>query len=534
MSQTAASTLPPDLPGPAAPGVSFKDILHGLGRKLDPDLKDAGTIWDHAGESDATRGLGVFDALRRIVLNDDAVLPALDTPEGQAAVSERLKAMDARLTATGPLGHVESLAGKSGEELLKLAQGDPGYRYALAHGDDFAVVGNPALFASRNLKGELDRFDPNSGEQVMSDSYLADQAKMRAWQYQLGGQTRAAIPGEENWVFTDRNAALDGRPARIELAAAQPAKGTNQVIFGNDEADGETLRGAAGVDRIYGGAGDDTLRGYAGADHLEGGSGADLLLGDGGDDQLLGGSGNDELEGGDGNDLLQGDAGDDILAGGRGDDVLEGGQGDDRYLIGSGDGHDVIVDSDGRGQVILDGAALTGAADQAAGKLSYAYQADVDGGTLTIHADDRTITLQNWKNGDLGITLDPGGNPPETVAPGQAAYSDLLGMNEAPGAFVTPDILRAATGPTSAPGLDGGPAPTIVGISLQDVGQALLDYHDATSDGTDLSGYLQYYGDPNSPNAYSLTGAPGTALPAQISGPEGTTAGALAQFKGVP
>src|SRR5438046_3070028 len=77
--------------------------------------------------------------------------------------------------------HVVSLAGKDGAEIASLARTDIGVRYALMNLDAVALTGNRALFASHNADGELDRFDADTGDANMSDSWIADRAKFLAW-----------------------------------------------------------------------------------------------------------------------------------------------------------------------------------------------------------------------------------------------------------------------------------------------------------------------------------------------------------------
>ncbi len=136
----------------------------------------------------------------------------------------------------------------------------------------------------------------------------------------------------------------------------------------------------------------------------------------------------DDLDGGRGTDALDGGSGDDTLTGGRGNDVLAGGDGADTYVIDTGDGADTIADSDGQGTISLDDEMLTGAAlnqdrtwTSADGRIEYSFDGDLAGeGTLSIRtfetgADhsgtpDNVINVNNWHNGDLGITLGNGGS----------------------------------------------------------------------------------------------------------------------------
>ncbi|WP_306175532.1 MULTISPECIES: calcium-binding protein [unclassified Stenotrophomonas] len=156
---------------------------------------------------------------------------------------------------------------------------------------------------------------------------------------------------------------------------------------------------------MTGGGSDDTLYGGQLGDYISGGSGNDILRGEGGDDRLRGGAGEDHLEGG------------------LGRDTLEGGEGMDTYAFKSEEmikgGEDVIIDSDGVGVIQIDGYAIDTASlhralgpaawDNADGTLRISYAA----GALIIRhaATGARIIVNQWKNGDLGITLPDLGQP---------------------------------------------------------------------------------------------------------------------------
>jgi GH24 family phage-related lysozyme (muramidase) len=152
----------------------------------------------------------------------------------------------------------------------------------------------------------------------------------------------------------------------------------------------------------------------------------DTLNGKGGNDVLIGGSGNDTLDGGDGNDVLVGGADNDMLIGGQGDDwlyggtgndTLKGGAGNDTYIYKNGDGSDTIDDSDAKGVVKYDDTTLSGGIEEGEGgeikkatkagtfksdDKKYTYVWAGEGNDLVING---TITVKNFHNGDLGITL---------------------------------------------------------------------------------------------------------------------------------
>jgi Ca2+-binding RTX toxin-like protein len=418
-----------------------RERVAALFKALDASLDDAGfdAIWTNAGTTDAARAETLVDLLTRSLLGAEA--PKLS--DG-ASVGDRLAAntaaLDAYVSDATHKATVVQLAGKSGSDLVALAKGDPAYRYALLHLDPVAIVGNPAVGAAGTAPGELNRFDPNTGEQNISDAWLEDRAKFLAWKLQAAAGEEQALDGDQSWTFVDRRSSSpDGTPYELRVHATVEGGTTNTVVFGADSESGEILKGGSGTDRIYGGSGDDVLRGNAGGDHLEGGRGDDLVLGGQGNDDLSGDQGSDEIDGGAGGDRLRGGAGDDVLTGGRGDDRLEGGSGHDTYIVDSGDGNDIIVDSDGDGEVQVDGARLSGAQQKDGttwrtddGRIRFAFSGDAtEGGTLTIsyyaaNAGDDAVpeavtNVAGWHNGDLGITLGDGSTA--AIVPSQDAAS---------------------------------------------------------------------------------------------------------------
>ena len=508
-------------------------------------------IWDQAGQTDAARSQHLFSFLRRTLLNDSAPLPAEDAADYATILTQKITEMDAYLAAPGHQAKLVNLSGKDGAALLALAKTDIGYRYALQNLDGLALTGNKGIFEAHNQNGELNRFDAETGERNISDAFLADRAKMLAWKLKLGDELEDTISGEANWTYTDKNIQdAAGKNLQIKLHSEKDSALTHQVIFGNNEADGEMITGGTGTDRIYGNSGADILRGNSGNDYLEGNNDSDLLLGGAGADQLLGGAGQDELEGGTGNDELQGNSGEDTLTGGRGDDRLEGGAEFDTYVLDSGDGKDVIIDSDGAGEVIFNGEALTGGQasnngefESPDGQVNFSFTGDKEeGGTLSITSGDDTFTIKNWKNGDLGITLGSGdaaaltkqvdplialidnggwfeydstsdfgfsGNKPrkDTALPTSTAdassetpaqaelLDDFFAAPTVPEA-VTPERLNAAlkahTSIAIAPDITSAStnANATVGLTPQDISQALMDFHDANTEAADLGNEL--------------------------------------------
>lgn len=370
--------------------------VNGWFASIDPDLSASGfeSLWNMAGATDADRAANLTSYLARLLLPKGST-DANDARNPQAS------GIDALLQGNEHHAQIVDLSGKTGEELAALAQIDVGYRYALAHLDPFAVTGNRDLLATANADGSLDRFDAETGEALVSDAWLADRGKFLAWRLRGESGESMSVQGDQDWTFIDRGTTgADGTPLTLEIKSGAEHAGQNQVVFGTDGD--EVIKGVAGSDRIYAGKGDDVLRGGGGADYLEGGDGDDLAMGGAGNDELSGGRGDDELDGG------------------RGDDRLEGGSGNDTYVVDAGDGADTIVDTDGNGTIELDGEALggtmeggNGAWQSADGNVKFTFSGDLaTGGTLTISRfGDETgqgkgvVTVNNWKNGDLGITL---------------------------------------------------------------------------------------------------------------------------------
>ena len=458
VSASDASTPPPD-PGTGGAvdggaGVNRSKVSSWF-HALDPSLSASGfdSIWTHSGGDDSARASALFGYLQRALLGTSGAAPACEVfaaNGGGAAVA----ALDTFLGDSSHHAQVVELTGKSGAALEALAKTDIGYRYALKNLDSIALTGNRAMFAAHGEDGALDRFDPDTGEQNLSDAWLGDRAKFLAWKMKADGGGDLAIPGTDQWVFSDRSVRdANGDPMRLEIAASDGATRTNQVIFGQDLIGGETIKGDTGTDRIYGGSGDDVIRGNAGDDHLEGGRGDDIVRGGNGDDEVIGGRGDDELLGGSGNDALDGGSGDDTLTGGKGDDRLAGGEGHDSYMIDPGQGADAIIDSDGRGEIEFDGDVLDGGLARADGKFQsgdgravYSFSGDGKSlGTLSIELFDATdpgrsdapvdtLSIENWKNGDLGIYLQPGAVTnaiPDESTPASADMSSVAPDNMA-------------------------------------------------------------------------------------------------------
>ena len=507
-----------------------KGWFDALDPKLDATSFDE--IWGGAGPNDAARATTLTTYLTQTLLGKSASPNLADGSAGPAVDAATGQRLDDFLADPAHRAQVVNLAGKSGTEIATLAQTDIGYRQALDAMQPLALVGNRALFTAQNGDGHLDRFDPDTGESLLSDAWLSDRSKYLAWKNVDGTGNAFAIDGNQSWTFVDRGTHdAAGDPMRLELQSSATDATSNQVVFGSSDA--EVIKGLSGTDRIYAGGGDDVVRGGVGADHLEGGAGDDLLLGGAGKDELLGNQGADDLDGGAGADAVSGGSGDDTLTGGRGDDRLDGGAGFDTYVSDAGDGTDTIVDADGKGDIVLDGASIAGTMKKGDGgwlstdgRLEFAYNGEAqDGTTLTIKAFDvgadhsapaaNVLQVRNWKNGDLGITLD-GQSVANTAQSAVAANTGAAGD----AAAMTP----AVAGPGAAVSIQNGDTASAGGNTDGSSGMADAA---AASDGSGVGGDGAA-GSGGAGSAGNGDGGPGGSGDAGSAGPADAGASAAA------
>ncbi len=294
--------------------------------------------------------------------------------------------------------------------LAEYAKTDLAYRYALKELNPFAVFG--VDYTAHNANGELDLYDPVTGQGELTEQWLIDRARF-AERNASALQTLAPNLFQSFDYFEDINS---------QTSLGIPVL-TNKFIFGGD-----------GNDPIEGGIGDD---------HLYGGAGYDVINGNDGNDYLEGNGQNDILSGGSGNDKLLGGKGDDTLGGGIGNDTLEGGLGNDTYIYNSGDGFDAIVDSDGLGKIQWDGKEIKGSAtvgldptkwkklsdtawQDETNHITYSLKTQADGSkNLYINKLGDELEIKGWKVDNLGIALADG----TATTPVYTYYGDVTGAN---------------------------------------------------------------------------------------------------------
>ncbi|KQT13242.1 hypothetical protein ASG40_19815 [Methylobacterium sp. Leaf399] len=160
------------------------------------------------------------------------------------------------------------------------------------------------------------------------------------------GVTWTDIVGATGQNFTPQQAQV-GRPVRVAVSFTDEGGYAERVfsaptdIVGDtitDGAQGTTITGTNGADRILANGGNDTVNALAGDDFVQGGAG---------NDTLNAGAGNDEVEGGAGTDVINGGTGDDLI-------TWNGG-----VFLNPNDGRDIVDGGiDGTDEFVVNGAVL--------------------------------------------------------------------------------------------------------------------------------------------------------------------------------
>lgn len=290
---------------------------------------------------------------------------------------------------------VLSLEDKTASELETDAFSSVAVRYALVNLNPFAIEGFD-YSPLHNANGELNLYNSETGEGSLTLSYLEDRAAMLFWT-----------------LFQNED---DGKSLRNQIGAPMLFEDKSRhytVAVGGLGEDGTQLPSNDRRIITFGGDRADTLSGDKNADRLYGGEGKDSLIGKGGDD---------------------------YLEGGKGDDRLDAGLGNDTYYYLGKEGDDTIIDEDGQGTVFYSGINLTGMKNAIAntsdlytdGAFTYRYLGvgNANGGILKITKDgdpEGSITVQGFKNGHLGITLDIAPDASPIPNPDPATTRDILG-----------------------------------------------------------------------------------------------------------
>jgi len=151
----------------------------------------------------------------------------------------------------------------SPNDLATLAKNDLTYRYALKELNPFAVLG--VDYGAHNSNGELDLYNPETGQGELTEQYLIDRARFAVLNAQAL-QTAAPNLFLSVDYFEDMTT---GTEIGIPFF-------TSKYIFGGN--DNDSIDGGLSSDHLYGSAGNDTLTGYGDNDYLEGGAGNDTYI----------------------------------------------------------------------------------------------------------------------------------------------------------------------------------------------------------------------------------------------------------------
>ncbi|MCB5267845.1 MAG: hypothetical protein LHW46_07055, partial [Candidatus Cloacimonetes bacterium] len=284
----------------------------------------------------------------------------------------------------GSTHHITNLFHKSSVQMASLAKGDT------------AVMSALVLMKSYAISDVGGQFPHN----LYSDAYIEEKAKMLYWH------------NTSKWHVNG----IDGVNVELSRYNIHYTDMMNSIEFGE---------GTSGLDYdkkvIFGSFMDDTI---------EGGDYEDKLFGD------------------EGTDTLNGNAGNDYLEGGKGYDTLNGGADYDTYISDNGD---TIMDSDGKGIVYFEKEHLTGGTLKAGASCDTTEFYYGDGGvysydklskqlTFTKNGTNETLSIENFTNTDLGITLSGAPACPTTTGDCPKPINPIFSFN-----FSLPTPIRAVT-----------------------------------------------------------------------------------------
>jgi Ca2+-binding RTX toxin-like protein len=367
---------------------------------------------------------------RQTVSPYEALLPG-NTWHLQAfrvAFHERLDSLNARirnLTSVPDSQYsIDALAPLSAAGISGLAglNDDTGkaYRYALRELNPFAVVAASGLYDAHNSQGALDLYNAAGNTPAgMTREYLVDRAAMLSW-------------------LMFRNTANAGDVFASQVTA--PVQFTDLVKRGDDKLTafrivpaGSTLPSDLSPDSP-------TLRRFT--------------FGSDGSEAVTGGAASDGLYGGPGTDVLTGKESNDYLEGGAGLDLYAYRAQNNLVFADSNDGADTIRDTDGKGVIrhtlgqssgisnVYTSTVIADASDpqpdgtwrSADGRFTYSPSANAEGGidlVVTINGETGgSLTLKDFRDGDLGIRLHGRAGPPSDAA--RTFYGDKQNWDSDP------------------------------------------------------------------------------------------------------
>ncbi len=390
-----------------------------------------------------------LEALYRLITGTEIQVPVEDRSSYYIRVAE----LEAALAVDWPNQNLElkSLVELTAGQVVSAAVSESGlaYRYALLSLLPFAVTGSDALYAQFNQNGELYLDDALSGTaESISGRYLGDRAallEVKNRVFTLDGEYSVVADGSDVVKYVDKVLKNEsGEDLTFTSIGRRIAGPLNIVfvVFGGNEGDFIRSDDSTSEDHFYGGRGVDTLVGLAGRDYLEGKSG------------------------------------DDTLFGGLDDDLLVGGYGFDTYVYTDGDGFDTIIDADGSGQILYNGAALTGGTKvgegvfrDSAGAEYLFFDLEDGNGFLLI---DGNILVEDFVPGALGLDLDDA--RPVPARPTSTALNTYQG-EDLPTGFDSSDLEELIRNVHGSMGDDrfivGDQMSAVVGRSGNDV--AVLD-----------------------------------------------------------
>ncbi len=308
----------------------------------------------------------ILDSLRKLLLNQTSrtqIGDAGDSPSSRIDYQANLADLRTFAEANQNLYRIAPLTTQTASNLTALAKSTDAnaiaYRYALKEQNPFAILGaNYSAYQS-----SLALYDPATSSGTLTEAWLTDRAAMLAWMNQARTND-TAFSATQLYVDTPQLSGQTWNYQANDLDQSVLVRGTgslnpnpdmHHVLFGTDN--GGLMQGGDYSDRLYGMGGDDTMNGKAGADYLEGGSG------------------------------------------------------NDTYIIAAGDGNDTLLDTDGNGSlqiagITLDGGDYIGPGAWKKDDIAYTFTPAANGrGRLTIASSAGITTVENFANGNLGITL---------------------------------------------------------------------------------------------------------------------------------